>query len=162
MRTLLLSLMLCASSAVAADLTSAQPVYFWPMESALDQYVAQEAAAVGAVSVTVDPKLAKAILTDRIDSKFLEAMDDLFPLPKPEGDAEEEEESNDSVETGLQKPRAGNRPLGRPHGTLFLVDAKTRRVLWSTFLGDFDRSPKKLHGEAKQVVERLMAAMGGS
>lgn len=158
-----MSLFLCVSSAAAADLSSAQPVYFWPMEGALDQYIAQEASAVGVVSVTVDPKMAKAILTDRIDANFLAGMDELFPLPGVEEESsEEEEETSDSVETGLQKPRPANRALSRPHGTLFLVDAKTRRVLWSTFLGDYDRSPKKLNGEAKSVVQRMMAAMNGS
>ena len=133
------------------------------MEGALDQYIAQEASAVGAVSVTVDPKMAKAILTDRIDANFLAGMDELFPLPVVEKEEEKkEDDASDSVETGLQKPRPANRALSRPHGTLFLVDAKTRRVLWSTFLGDYERSPKKLNGEAKSVVQRMMTAMGGS
>ena len=144
--------------ASAADISSAQPVYFWPMEGALDQYIAQEASQGGVVSVTVDPKLARAVMTDRIDAAFLAAMDELFPLP---GAEEEKEEAGDSVESGLQKSRPATRPLGRPHGTLFLVDAKTRRVLWSTYLGYYERTPKKLHGEAKEVVARMATAMGG-
>ena len=86
------------------------------------------------------------------------AMDELFPLP---GAEEEKEEDGDSVESGLQRSRPANRPLGRPHGTLFLVDAKTRRVLWSTYLGYYERTPKKLNGEAKEVVARMATAMGG-
>ena len=151
MRMLLSALLLAAMPAVAADMTGAQPVYFWPMQGALDQYIAQRAQASGALSVTVDPLLAKSIMTDRIDSEFLEAMDELFPV---EG-REEDEESQSVEEGGGIRQRNVNRPKGRPQGTIFLVDVATRRVQWSTFIGEFDRSPKALSSEAEKVIKRL-------
>lgn len=123
------------------------------MEAALDQYVAEQAQASGVLSVTVDPLLAKSIMTDRIDADFLAAMDDLFPI---EGRDEPEAES-ESVEEGALRKKVYNRPKGRSHGTIFLVDVKTRRVLWSTFIGQYERSPKALHSEAQTVVKRLQA-----
>ncbi len=150
MRKLLSILFLACLPLAAADLSGLQPVYFWPMESALDQYLAERAQALGALSVTVDPLLAKSIMTDRIDADFLRAMEELFPVAGREEDGED----NESVEEGLTK-KVFNRPQGRPHGTLFLVDVKSRRVTWSTFIGEFERSPKALHNEAKTIIERL-------
>lgn len=152
MRLVLLSLLACAS-AFAADLGSAQPIYFWPMQSALDQYLAEQATTVSALGVTVDPKMAKAIMTDRIDASFLEAMDELFPV---EGREEKTtEEKTEAADIDFQMARPKNRPKGSPKGTVFLVDVKTRQVLWSTFLGDFYPNPKNLHREASKVIERL-------
>lgn len=138
----------------AADLSSAQPVYFWAMRSSLDQYMAEQAAKAGSLTVTVDPKMAKAIMTDRIDRPFLDAMEELFPI---DGE-KKEEEKKDSLEGDFRLARPKNRPMGTPRGTIFLVDVQTRQVLWSTFLGDFDATPKSLHREAEKVIDRLTAA----
>ena len=139
----------------AADPTSAQPVYFWSMQSALDQYLAEQAAMAGSLTVTVDPKMAKSIMTDRIDRTFLDAMDELFPVEGREKPVEKDE----SIEGDFQMSRPKNRPKGTPRGTIFLVDVQTRQVLWSTFLGDFDARPKSLHREAQKVIERLTGAL---
>lgn len=152
MRKLLPALLLAAAPALAVDLSSVQPVYFWPMEGALDQYIAEQAQTSGVLSVTVDPLLAQSIMTDRIDAEFLAAMEELFPMESGEDEAEAE-----SVEEGALRKKVHNRPQGRSHGTIFLVDVKTRRVQWSTFIGQYDRSPKALHSEAQKVVKRLQA-----
>lgn len=154
MRFVVLSLLCASVPAIAADLSSAQPVYFWAMQSSLDQYLAEQASTAGALAVTVDPKMASAIMTDRIDKPFLDAMDELFPV---EG-REEPKNSEDSIEGDFQMARPQNRPKGTPRGTIFLVDVKTRKVLWSTFLGEFDTNPKSLHREAQKVIERMTAA----
>jgi len=151
MRVVVLSLLCASLPAFAADLSSAQPVYFWAMQSSLDQYLAEQAA--GAITVTVDPKMAKSIMTDRIDKPFLDGMDELFPV---EG-REEAKASDESIEGDFQMARPRNRPKGTPRGTIFLVDVKTRKVLWSTFLGELDPRPKNLHREAEKVIERLTA-----
>ena len=156
MRVAVLSLLITSIPAFAADLGSAQPVYFWAMQSSLDQYLAEQAAANGAVAVTVDPQMAKSIMTDRIDKPFLDAMDELFPV---EG-RDEPEQPDESIEGDFQMARPSNRPKGVPRGTIFLVDVKTRRVLWSTFLGEFDARPKSLHREAQKVIERLTIGHG--
>jgi hypothetical protein len=154
MRVALLSLLAC-SALSAADPSSAQPIYFWSMQSALDQYLAEQAAAAGTVTVTVDPKMAKSIMTDRIDRTFLDAMDELFPV----AGREEPVKKDESIEGDFQIARPKNRPKGTPRGTLFLVDVQTRQVIWSTFLGDFDTRPENLHREAQKVIERLIGAM---
>ena len=128
------------------------------MRHSLDQYLAEQLSAGGLFQVVVDPKLADAIITERIDAPFLKAMDELFPAAeeaKPESSSEGTSTAAGSVEEGLRLPRSANRPQGRPEGTVFVVHASTRKVLWSTFFAQKDVTPKKLHGQAKDVISRL-------
>ncbi len=147
---------------VAADLSQlsrVRAVYIWPMYDSFDQYLAEQIAEEDVFEVVVDPKFATAVLTDRIDAPFLAALEEFFPLPESgeaeKDEAEEESASADSIEAGVQLQRPTNRALSRPKGTLFLVDVSSRRVLWSTFLKEYEPSPNKLHGQARDVVMRL-------
>ena len=144
-----------AAPLAAADLSSIGPVYFWPMNGALDQYVAGQATSEGLFPVTVDPARAKTVMTDHIDAKFFEGMTEVFAPPAAPAVEENAESASGSIESGLAAQRPPNRPRGNPHGTVFLVDVQTRAVLWSAFIGDYDRRPKSLQREAKQVVEEL-------
>ena len=128
------------------------------MYNSFDQYLAEQIAEEDVFEVVVDPKFATAVLTDRIDAPFLAALEEFFPLPQAEKDEaqeEEESESGDSIEAGVRLQRPTNRALSRPQGTLFLVDVSSRHVLWSTFLKEYEPSPNKLHGQARDVVLRL-------
>lgn len=125
------------------------------MNSALDQYVAERAASEGLFPVTVDPAQAKTVMTDRIDAKFFEGMNEVFAPEAPAAQEETGEAASGSIESGLAARRPANRPRGNPHGTIFLVDVQTRQVVWSAYIGEFDRNPKRLHREAKQVVGAL-------
>ena len=147
---------------VAADLSElsrVRSVYIWPMHDSFDQYLAEQIAEEDVFEVVVDPKFATAVLTDRIDAPFLGALEEFFPLPDSgeaeKDEAEEESASGDSIEAGVRLQRPTNRALSRPKGTLFLVDVSSRRVLWSTFLKEYEPSPNKLHGQARDVVMRL-------
>ncbi len=147
---------------VAADLSElsrVRSVYIWPMHNSFDQYLAEQIAEEDVFEVVVDPKFATAVLTDRIDAPFLGALEEFFPLPESgeaeKDEAEEESASGDSIEAGVQLRRPTNRAFSRPKGTLFLVDVSSRRVLWSTFLKEYEPSPNKLHGQARDVVMRL-------
>jgi hypothetical protein len=147
-------------AAESTSLGDVQKVYFWSMRYAFDQYLAEQITTVGLYDVVIDPKFADAVLTDRIDSKFLEGMDELFPLPEGEEGTEGETKSKDppasgSIETDFRVQRPANRSTSRAQGTLFLVDVESRRVLWSTYLKEFDPSPNKLHKQAEEVIERL-------
>ncbi len=148
---------------VATDLSQlsrVRSVYVWPMYNSFDQYLAEQIADEDVFEVVVDPKFATAVLTDRIDAPFLSALEEFYPLAES-GEAEEdkaegeESASGDSIEAGVQLRRPANRALSSPKGTLFLVDVSSRRVLWSTFLKEFQPSPNKLHDQARDVVARL-------
>jgi len=167
-RRLLLFTFVCTALMVTPAMDAADParlesverVYFWPMSNSLDQYLAEQAATEGVFSVVVDPKMAQAILTDRISSKFLEGMEELFPTPEEKA-AEEAEKTKEESDTasavgGAYRPdKTPYHSTSRAEGAVFLVDVASRRVLWSTFLKDFDPSPRELHKQARTVVMRL-------
>lgn len=140
------------------SIESVKTVYFWPMRHSLDQYLAEQLSTEGMFQVVVDPKIADAIITERIDAPFLKAMDELFPTAVPAAPPSQESaaspETPSSVEDGLPS-RPANRPLGQPAGTVFLVHSASRRVLWSTFIDQKDVLPKNLHRQARSVVGRL-------
>ena len=165
-RTLLTFLVLGTVCLPGADLRNIRSVYAWPMTKSFDQYLAQQITAEDVFDVVVDPKLAEAILTDRIDAPFLAAMDELFPLPGEEAEEEGKDEdaedasSDESIEAGGAMKRPKNRVLGRPRGTLFLVDVHSRRVVWSTYLKEYEATPNKLNQLAGDVVARLKEALG--
>ncbi len=143
-----------------------QKVYLWPMSDSLDQFLAEQVATEGVFDVVVDPKRAQAILTDRISSKFLEGMEELFPTPEEIAEATKEEEGADdsaSALAGAYRPeRSPIYSASRAEGAVFLVDVRTREVLWSTFLKDYDTTPKAMHRQARMVVMRLKKQLEGS
>ena len=148
-----------------AGLGPGKKVYFWPMSYGFDHYLAEQAAAEGLFGVVVDPKLAQAVMTERIDARFVKAMDELFPLPEDEAEKKAREEAEKKeAETegstaiagdGYLPERPPNQSVGQSRGTLFLVDVVSRRVLWSTYLKEFDPSPDMLHKQAGNVVEKF-------
>lgn len=143
-----------------------QKVYLWPMSDSLDQFLAEQVATEGVFDVVIDPKRAQAILTDRISSKFLEGMEELFPTPEeiPEAD-KEEEEADDPASALAGAYRVERSPIysaSRAEGAVFLVDVRTREVLWSTFLKGYDTTPKAMHRQARMVVMRLKKQLAGS
>lgn len=125
------------------------------MNGALDQYVAEQVTSEGLFPVTVDPAQAKTVMTDHIDAKFFDGMNEVFAAPEPPAAEDAAAAESGSIEAGLTLRRPANRPRGNPHGTVFLVDVRTRQVLWSAYIGEYDRRPKRLHREAKQVVDEL-------
>ncbi len=165
-RTLLTFLVLGTACLPGADLRNIRSVYAWPMTKSFDQYLAQQITAEDIFDVVVDPKLAEAILTDRIDAPFLAAMDELFPLPEEEAEEEgkdadaEDASSDESIEAGGAMKRPKNRVLGRPRGTLFLVNVQSRKVIWSTYLKEYEATPNKLNQLARDVVRRIKEELG--
>ena len=144
-----------------------QKVYLWPMSDSLDQFLAEQVATEGVFDVVVDPKRAQAILTDRISSKFLEGMEELFPTPEEMAEAEKEEEegADDPASALTGTYRVERSPIysaSRAEGAVFLVDVRTREVLWSTFLKGYDTTPKAMHRQARMVVMRLKKQLEGS
>ena len=146
-----------------------QKVYLWPMSDSLDQFLAEQVATEGVFDVVVDPKRAQAILTDRISSKFLEGMEELFPTPEEIAEAEPRKKKRKKLTIQGQFPRgpiASERsPIysaSRAEGAVFLVDVRTREVLWSTFLKGYDTTPKAMHRQARMVVMRLKKQLAGS
>jgi len=164
---------LLGAAAVASDnpqLKQVQSVYILPMGSGMDQYLANKITRQALFQVVTDPQKADAIFTDRIGESFERKLDELYPPPKPEKpekpkreDKEDDEKDTAAktdqtnsakltLSTGLSQPPS---TFARGKGTFFLVDRKSRAVIWSTY----DRAPNNnadtLDKKAEQIVNRL-------
>jgi hypothetical protein len=136
-----LASMLAIASVRAADV---QSIYLLPMAGHLDLYVAEWLARGNAVHVTTDPKKADAVLTDRLGEDFERKLDQILP-----GDS-----------GGAGDATAARYSAARNRGTIFLVDAKTREVLWS----DYEKpragaSIAKLNHEGEKIAKKLEAGL---
>jgi hypothetical protein len=164
MKRLLLLLSCSAALLCGADLGSVHSVYVMPMARGLDQHLANRLTNGQVFQVVADPKLADAIFTERIGEAFLNTLDEIAPLPKPEDQekpAAKEEPKDDSgnpmladMSTKIADPALSS-TFGRGKGPVFLVEAKSRRVVWSTFEVPRNQNPKELDRAASDIVRRL-------
>ena len=145
----ILTLFLAASNPQLAQVKS---VYLLPMGGGLDQYLAIRLTESQLFRVVTDPNLADAVITDRIGEAFEERLAELFP--DPDKKEEKEEDKNSWVN---QKVRSAS--FSRGKGTIFLVDRKTRDVLWSLYSPAKSLRVKDLNGNATVISKKLDEAV---
>lgn len=142
-------LLLWTAAAFAAQLSDVHAVYLLPMHGGLDQYLAERLTGAHALSVVTDPKLADAVLTDHLGAGFEQQWAGM--------------RGTDDKDKAGAKEDAG-KPLqstfGRGRGNVFLVDVKSRQVLWSAYQKSRNSSPEALQRTAKRVVVDLEKALG--
>lgn len=141
-----LCLLLWTAGALAAQLANVHAVYLLPMQGGLDQYLAERLAATHALPVVTDPKLADAVFTDHLGAGFEQQWNGMRGA-EPKTDAKSE-------------PAALHSSFGRGHGTVFLVDVKSRQVLWSAYRKSRGRSPEAMQRTARRVVADFEKALG--
>lgn len=115
-------------------------VYILPMAGGLDQYLAQALTRGHVMQVVTDAKAADTVLTDRLGDAFEQKMAEILP--------------KDDKKTDSSTHPAFRASKGR--GTIFLVDAKSRQVLWS----DYEKVPgtnsnDKLNREAERIARKM-------
>jgi hypothetical protein len=139
----------------AAQLKEVKSVYFYPMPAGFEQHLANRIADGHVFQVVSDPKLADAVFTDQLSDAFLYKLDHIQTPPPPEnkGASTSTMTSNDSA------PHASSFTRGK--GTLFLVDAKSKAVLWSTYQKPKNTTPAELEKTAKKVVAHLDESING-
>jgi hypothetical protein len=137
------------------------------MSRGLDQYLANRLTNEHVLQVVTDPKLADVILTDQIGEGFQAKLETISPTPKPEKPPEPEKPEKPAEEPAppanpfLAQPENSVAPVGltssfaRNKGTIFLVDAKSRQVLWSTYDPPKGAASKQLDRTASGIVSRL-------
>jgi hypothetical protein len=131
--------------ASGADLGDTKTVYLLPMGSGLDQFLAIRLTTGAQFQVVTDPQKADAVLTDRIGASFEQKLDELYT-----GTQKKEEESS-FVGGG----RPATQSISRGKGAIFLVDRKTRNVLWSTYAKAKNATPDEMHRLADRIAGRL-------
>jgi hypothetical protein len=149
-------------AAVNPQLKQVNTVYILAMSGGMDQFLANQITAAGVFQVVADPKNADAIITDRLGESFESKLKELYPPPAPptpvpaSSDETKKAASDDKKKdldlgAGASRVNAG----GRGKGNLFIVDRKTRNVLWSTFEPPKDTTPGELSKTAEKVVKHL-------
>jgi hypothetical protein len=177
MRLATLLVLVPVSIWAAADpaLTQVKAVYLMPMGSGLDQYLANQLTEDRIFNVVTDPALADAVLTDRIGPAFEQALAELYPPPRPEKDEDDkkEDEKKEREKAGTDRKTSAQpttigaalaeRPdvagrvnsFSRGRGNLFLIDRKTKQVLWSDYRRPKNSRPDEIHRTADRLIDQL-------
>jgi len=165
MKLFLWPLLVCASALAfeSPQLKQVHSVYILPMGSGMDQYLANKISRQGLFQVVTDPQKADAILTDRIGEPFEQKLDELYPPPpkvveKPKkgtGEAAKSDSSKDDKSDADSRPMIHASSFGRGKGTYFLVDRRSRAVIWSTYDLATNSRAGTLDKKADQIVGRL-------
>lgn len=169
----------CLNVSTAAELNGGRTVYLMPMGHSLDQFIANRLTRMHVLQVVTDPGKADTIFTDQVGATLEDRLKDLYP-PPPDAEAKEAAKEKQAgtkevkekaeppgalaaqarpsllADTVNKADKAGGMGVsGRGRGTLFLVDVKTRQVLWSVFEKPRNPSPQELDHTAQRVVKLL-------
>lgn len=147
-----------------ADLKDVHTVYVLPMAHGMEQYMANRLTNDHVFQIVTDPKLADAVLTDRIGAALQDKLDEMLAVPEPPApkDGEKKDDANSSLlntQNKLQSP-ASLSTVGRSKGTVFLVETKSRHVVWSTYELPKDATSKELDRTASDIVSRIKKDLG--
>ncbi len=145
------------------DLSKVHSVYLMPMSQGLDQYLANALTREHVFQVVTAPKMADALLTDRIGEAFEDKLADLAGAPAAAESkaAEKDDQGKDAPGSALGNPLnklanpASVSSLRRGKGTVFLVDPKSHRVLWSAYRPPKGSGSDELNRTASDIVSRL-------
>src|SRR5271154_835465 len=146
------------------DLQKMHTVYLLPMSSSMDQYLASCLTSTGVLQVVTDPNLADAVLTDRLGIAFEERLKLLYPPPAPppppavEKDKKDKKEDKNNFSDALKADEAVQRNImsSQPaRGNFFLVDRRSKQVIWSIYSPPKNTSAEQLSVTATKVVGQL-------
>jgi hypothetical protein len=130
------------------ELMEVKTVYLLPMTYSLDQFLAIRLTKGGVLQVVTDPKLADAILSEHIGTALEEQMKSLYG----------EKKSDDSADKDKDKPAGFSGPMAggtRSKGAVFLLDRKTRSVIWSDYVRPKSAQPDELNHVADKIAGQL-------
>ena len=147
-----------APAAVNPQLRQVNSVYILAMTGGMDQFLANQISASGIFQVVTDPTNADAIITDRVGEAFETKLKELYPPPAPPPAPVDDKQTKATDKTQGLDLGAGPARVssgGRGKGNLFIVDRKSRTVLWSIFEPPKDSTPGELSRTAAKVVKRL-------
>jgi hypothetical protein len=138
-----------AALACGAGLADYKTVYVLPMASGLDQFLAIKLTTGSVMQVVTDPRKAELVLTDAIGAGFEAKLDDLY------GQKPKSEEKDDK--SGKESMNGSSRisPASRGRGAIFLVDRKTRDVVWSMYVKPRSTAPDDMNRIAAEIADKL-------
>jgi hypothetical protein len=120
--------------------TTPQTVYILPMAGGLDQYLAQSITRERVLQVVADPKIADLVLTDQLGVALEQKLAEIHP--------KDDKKTDTAVHNEFRSSRG--------KGTVFLVDTRSRQVLWS----DYEEAPgsnsnSNLNRQAERIAKKL-------
>jgi len=145
----------CLAAAINADLKRVNTVYILPMGSGMDQFLANQMTTMGVFQVVTDPQKADALVTDRIGEGFQAKYDELYPPPAPPKPVKDDKKDHKDELSAGAIPHTSS--FNRGKGNFFIVDRRSRNVLWSIYERPTTSTPSELTKTAEKVVKRLKA-----
>ena len=136
-------LLAASLAASAAELTEIKTVYLLPMSSGLDQFLASKLTSGAVLQVVTDPQKADAILADHVGVSLEQKLDELYGGAKPQ--------KTDPVAAFTDSGQPRIQPMTRARGAIFLIDRKTRNVIWS----DYERPKNTTQPEISHLADRI-------
>ena len=147
-------------------------VYLLSMGAGLDQYLATQLTLNKVTLVVTDPAKADAVLTDRIGVPFEARLKELYPPEEiPVVKAQAKKDSKDAKDADAETAavpkikdegvvRMGSSTWGRGRGNIFLVDVRTKNVIWSAYVPVKNSSPGEMERIAVKVAREMKKATG--
>lgn len=115
------------------------------MAGGMDQYLAGWITREHVLQVTADAGLADLVLTDKLGVQLQKKLVEISPR-----------DTDDDTDTNTPRYSGGG-----PKGSLFLVDVKTRNVVWSDFQKPRTGSADQLNREAHRLAKKLQLSLNG-
>ena len=160
--TLSLSIFLVSSLGLAqqnAELSQVQTIYLMPMANGFDQYLANSMRHVPQLRVVTDATKADAVFCDRIGASFEAKLDEMDAAAKEKAatgaPASPPDDAKVDSKQGFKFAPKMVTSIGRGKGSYFIVDRRSRLVLWSSFHVTKDVMPKTLHAAADKIAAEL-------
>ena len=152
---LLAAIAALALAAINPQLKQVNTVYILAMSGGMDQFLANSLTSLGVFQVVTDPQKADAIVTDRLGESFETKLKDLYdPAPPPS----DKDQKSSGFATGTVRISS----TGRGRGNVFIVDRKTRNVLWSTYDQPKDSSTGEMSKTAEKIAKKLKSDLSGA
>jgi hypothetical protein len=129
--------------ACAGDLAEYKTVYVLPMSGGLDQFLAIKLTSGSVMQVVTDPQKADVVFTDHIGAGFEDKLDELYGQ-RPKGDDKSSVNGSPRISPGA-----------RGRGAIFLVDRRTRNIVWSTYVKPKSSAPDEMNHVAGEIASKL-------
>jgi hypothetical protein len=153
-------LMLAAVFGMDPAAKDVKSVYILRMGNGLDQLLASELTKNGVYTVTTDAQKADALFTDSLGEGFEKKYGELYPPPAPPKVEKKEDEKKNDMLSGEPMQRLGNSSWSRGKGTIFLVERKSRNLLWSMNRQPKNGATKEMVEQARKIVDQLKKDLG--
>ena len=137
-------------------------VYILEMANGLDQHLSNRLTSGRVMWVVLEPTSADAVFTESLDDAFWSWLSRTYPRT---GGAAAKTAGANGTETDLAAPEDRGPRVDKPAGVnfkrmgmVFLVDPRTRVVLWSAWENPKNPSAVELGHSAERIANQLKAA----